>query len=83
VEEQDAVAQRDRIRQGYAQLTSRLPKGTLFFVQGELSTREYERTVTVPVGNKTVQHVIQQLAVELRADIIRGGRHVVRMPVYH
>ncbi|MGC2660727.1 MAG: single-stranded DNA-binding protein [Bryobacteraceae bacterium] len=49
--------------QGFARLTSRLSKGTLVFVQGELATREYERTISVPV--------IQQLAVELKADTIR------------
>lgn len=41
------------------------------FVQGELSTREYERTIAVPNGKKSIEHVIQQLAVELKADTIR------------
>jgi hypothetical protein len=46
-------------------------KGTHVFVQGELTTREYDRTITVPAGKKSVEHVIQQLAVELKADTIR------------
>jgi len=41
------------------------------FVQGELTTREYDRTIQVPSGKKTIEHVIQQLAVELKADSIR------------
>ena len=56
---------------GFAQLASRLSKGTHVFVQGELTTREYDRTVQVPNGKKTIEHVIQQLAVELKADTIR------------
>jgi hypothetical protein len=36
-----------------------------------LQTREYERTIQVPNGKKTIDHKIQQLAVEIRADIIR------------
>ena len=40
-------------------------------MQGELTTREYDRTIQVPSGKKTIEHVIQQLAVELKADTIR------------
>jgi hypothetical protein len=40
-------------------------------LQGELTTREYDRTIQVPSGKKTIEHVIQQLAVELNADTIR------------
>ena len=57
--------------QGFAQMASRLAKGTHVFVQGELTTREYERTISVPQGKKSIEHVIQQLAVELKADTIR------------
>ena len=57
--------------QGFAQIASRLLKGTHVFVQGELSTREYHRTITIPKGKKSVEHVIQQFAVELKADTIR------------
>ena len=56
---------------GFAQMGSRLVKGTHVFVQGELTTREYDRTVSVPSGKKSVERVIQQLAVELKADTIR------------
>lgn len=57
--------------QGFAQMTPRLLKGTLVFVQGELTTREYDRTIRIPNGKKFIEHVIQQLAVELKADTIR------------
>lgn len=56
--------------QGFSQLASRLVKGAHVFVQGELTTREYDRTITVPVGKKSVEHLIQQLAVELKAETI-------------
>jgi single-strand DNA-binding protein len=53
-------------------MVARLIKGAHVFVQGELSTREYDRTITVPVGKgKSIEHVIQQLVVELRAETIR------------
>jgi single-strand DNA-binding protein len=57
--------------QGFAQIAPRLLKGTHVLVQGELSTREYDRTITVPNGKKSIEHVIQQLVVELKADTIR------------
>ena len=52
-------------------MASRLVKGAHIFVQGELTTREYDRTIVVPNGKKSIEHVIQQLAVELKADTIR------------
>lgn len=57
--------------QGFAQMASRLVKGTHIFVQGELTTREYARTISVPNGKKSIDHVIQQLVVELKAETIR------------
>jgi len=57
--------------QSFTQIAPRLTRGTHVFVQGELITREYDRTIQVPNGKKTIEHVIQQLAVELKADIIR------------
>ncbi len=57
--------------QRYAQMTPRLLKGTLVFVQGELSTREYKRANAVTVRKTAVEHLIHQLAVELKAEIIR------------
>lgn len=57
--------------QSFTQVAPRLTKGAHVFVQGELTTREYDRTVQVPNGKKTIEHVIQQLAVELKADTIR------------
>lgn len=56
----------------FAQLADRLVKGAHVFVQGELTTREYERTIQVPAGKgKTIEHTIPQLVVELKADTIR------------
>jgi single-stranded DNA-binding protein len=52
-------------------MASRLVKGTHIIVRGELTTREYDRTITVPNGKKSMEHVIQQIAVELKADTIR------------
>jgi single-strand DNA-binding protein len=57
--------------QGFQQLAARLDKGTHVLVQGELNTREYDRTIKIPNGKKPIEHVIQQLVVELKADIIR------------
>ena len=57
--------------QGFAQIAPRLAKGAHVFVQGELTTREYDRTIQVPSGKKTIEQVIQQLVVELKADTIR------------
>jgi single-strand DNA-binding protein len=57
--------------QRFAQIAPRLAKGAHVFVQGELTTREYERTIQVPSGKKMIEHVIQQLADELKADVIR------------
>ena len=57
---------------GFAQLAERLGKGAHVFVQGELTTREYDRVIKVPTAKgKTIEHTIQQLVVELRADTIR------------
>jgi single-strand DNA-binding protein len=56
---------------GFAQMASRFVKGAHVFVQGELTTREYDRTISVPSGKKSIERVIQQLAVELKADTIR------------
>ena len=56
---------------GFAQLADRLAKGAHVFVQGELSTREYDRTIKVPNGKKVIEHVLPQLVVELKADTIR------------
>jgi hypothetical protein len=40
-------------------------------VQGELSTREYDRTIRVPNSKKYIEHLFQQLAVELKAHRTR------------
>ena len=57
--------------QGFAQIAPRLLKGTHVFVQGELTSREYDRTITVPNGKMAIEHVIQQLVIELKADRVR------------
>ncbi len=56
---------------GVEPVAERLVKGALVFVQGEVMTREYDRTIKVTVSNKSIDHVIQQLVVELKADAIR------------
>jgi single-strand DNA-binding protein len=57
---------------GFEQLADRLVKSAHVFVQGELTTREYDRTIKVPTGkSKSIEYTIQQLVVELRADTIR------------
>src|SRR6476661_1168932 len=57
---------------GFEQLADRLVKGAHVFVQGELTTREYDRTIKVSTGKgENIEHVIQQLVVELKADTIR------------
>lgn len=57
--------------EGFAQLAPRLSKGTHVFVQGELTTREYDRSIEVSSGKKAIAHVIPQLVVELKADTVR------------
>jgi single stranded DNA-binding protein len=56
---------------GFAQMAERLIKGAHNFVQGELNTRQYDRIIKVPNGKKVIEHVIPQLAIELRADSFR------------
>ncbi len=56
---------------GFEQLAQRLVKGSHVFVQGDLTTREYDRTIQIANGKKQVDHVIKQLVVELKADTIR------------
>jgi|SRR5579875_3777625 len=57
---------------GFQQVAARLDKGTHVFVQGELTTRDYDRVIKVPIGKgKTIDHTIKQLVVELKADTIR------------
>jgi len=52
-------------------MSSRLVKGALVYVQGQLTTHEYDRTIKVPAGKKVIEHAIKQLVVELKADTIR------------
>ena len=56
---------------GFVPIAERLGKGAHVFVQGELVTREYDRTITVPNGKTSIEHVIRQIVVELKADTIR------------
>jgi single-strand DNA-binding protein len=56
---------------GFSKLAERLKSGSQVFVQGELQTREYERTIQVPSGKKFIEHKIKQLVVEIKADTIR------------
>jgi len=54
-----------------AKLAERLLEGTLVYVQGELTTRDRERTIKVPNGNAVIEAVVKQLEVEVKADVIR------------
>lgn len=57
--------------EGFANMKGRLTKGAHVFVQGELTTREYDRTITIQAGKKSTDHVVKQLVVECKADTIR------------
>ena len=54
-----------------AKLAERLLEGTLVYVQGELTTRDRERTIKLPNGNTFIEAVVKQLEVEVNADVIR------------
>jgi len=56
---------------GFESMSGRLLKGTHVFVQGELRTREYDRTIKVPNGKKAIDHGVSQLVVETVADTVR------------
>ena len=57
-------------------MTPRLVKGAQVFVQGQLATHNYDRTIKVPAGNgKVIEHVIKQLVVEVKAETIRVLDH--------
>jgi len=47
MEKRDAMAQCSHLRTGFAQLAPRLTEGTHVFVQGEFTTRGYDRTIEV------------------------------------
>jgi single-strand DNA-binding protein len=55
----------------YDQMIGRLVKGALVFVQGELTTHEYDRKIKIGNGRNATEHSIKQLVVELKADTIR------------
>ena len=54
-----------------AKLAERLVEGTLVYVQGELNTRDRERTIKVPNGSAFIEAVVKQLEVEVKAEVIR------------
>ncbi len=43
-----------------AKLAERLVEGTLVYVQGELTTRDRERTIKVPNGSAFIEAVVNQ-----------------------
>ena len=72
MERKDAVAQCRRFWQRLRATRQPACEGARVFVQDELPTREYDRTIKIPASKaKSVDHAVQQLVVELRADIIR------------
>jgi single-strand DNA-binding protein len=58
--------------EGFVNMKARLTKGAHVFVQGELTTREYDRTITIQAGKKSTDHVVKQLVVECKADTVRS-----------
>jgi single-strand DNA-binding protein len=56
---------------GFSKLSDRLLKGVHIFVQGQLQTREYERTVEATVESKKVEVSVRQLVVEVKADKVQ------------
>ena len=57
--------------ESFTRLAPRLVKGAYVLVQGEHVTRNYDKTIEVPHGKKTIQVVIKAMAVELKADTIK------------
>src|SRR3954470_13156812 len=55
----------------FVKVTTRLTTGSHVFVQGEMTTRTYDRVIEIPNGPKPIPHTIKALAVELKADTIR------------
>lgn len=53
---------------GFAHMAERLVKEHTFSLQGELSTRKYDRPIQIPNGKETIEH--SQFVVEVRADTI-------------
>ena len=53
-----------------ANLAPYLVKGAHVFVQGELITRKYEKTIEVSAGKKNIEVKVEQLAVEIRPESI-------------
>ena len=57
---------------GFAALAERLLSGAHVLVQGELTSRDYDRTIQVKAPNgKPFDHAIKQTVIELKADTIR------------
>jgi single stranded DNA-binding protein len=64
----------------FVRIAARLTTGAHIFVQGEMLTRTYDKTVEIPNGPKTIRHTIKALAVELKADTIRWLDHTSSNP---
>jgi single-strand DNA-binding protein len=66
-----AMAHRYAYGEGFSKLSDRLVKGAHIFVQGQLQTREYDRTVEATLKGKTVEVSVKQLVVEIKADTLK------------
>ena len=55
----------------FVRVALRLTTGAHVFVQGEMITRTYDRTIEVPNNKQMIQHTIKALLVELKAETIR------------
>ena len=64
----------------FARIASRFTTGAHVFVQGEMLTRTYGKTIEIPNGKNPIPHTIKALAVELKADTIRLLDHTSSDP---
>jgi single stranded DNA-binding protein len=64
----------------FERVAARLTTGSHVFVQGEMTTRIYDKIIEIPNGQKPRQHTIRALAVELKADTVRLLDHAATDP---
>jgi single stranded DNA-binding protein len=64
----------------FVRVAARLTTGAHVFVQGEMLTRTYDKTIEIPNGKKPISYIIKALAVELKAETIRLLDHTSADP---
>jgi single-strand DNA-binding protein len=65
----------------FARVAARLTTGAHVFVQGEVTTRMYDKAIEIPNGQKPIQYTFKALVVELKANTIRLLDHTGSDPV--